>query len=456
MGGRIATLRIRGTAPGSGAERGDLRARLTRALLAGSPRIALAGPRTGRLDARGWERRGGEEELARRLLRAADGAGLPGAGVGVADVAVAADAAARMALETVGDTGAPAVRIVPAGGSRSFLAPLPLRILPLPDEMQETLGALGLRRVGELADLDRGAVEARFGPPGLRAHRWARGEDDRVFPLRPPEAPPGASLELEGSVGAVQPLLFVLRQLLHRLCGDLEAEGRSAARLRLTLGTAEGEDRTEEIVPARPTRREDLLLDLCRAALERTGDGDRLPAPVTRVSLRAVNRAAPETRQGDLFAADPRDPGRAAAALSRLRARLGPDAVARPLPREDHRPEARNRWAPVEETEGPPSGGDVPGRGRAGPLPGTRRLLPEPVPLRVECREGRPSALRDARGRHEVTATEGPERISGDWWEAPYAREYWWAATGEGELLWIFREHRGEREPRWRLHGWWD
>jgi protein ImuB len=64
--------------------------------------------------------------------------------------------------------------------------------------------------------------------------------------------------------------------------------------------------------------------------------------------------------------------------------------------------------------------------------------------------------LRDGRGRHEVVVAEGPERISGDWWRAPYAREYWWAGTGDGELLWLFREHRGGEDPRWRLHGWWD
>lgn len=474
--------------------RADLDRRLTRVLFTGSPRAALAGPGVGRLDARGWNRRGGEEALGRVLLEAADAGGLEGVGVGIADTAVAADVAAERAarggakvgttrsggwsgarMEPGDDTDAPArLRIVPSGGARGFLAPLPLEALPLPDELLDTLRALGLRRAGDLARLERRAVEARLGPEGVRAHRWARGEDDRVFPFRTPDDPPEASMELEGGVRSTEPLLFVLRQLLHRVCDELVGEGRCAARLRLRLELDGGAARAREaeVVPARPTRRETLLFDLCRATLDRIAGEEGLPVPVTALALRVEERRSGDARQGDLFAAPGRDPLRADAALSRLRARLGPRAVVRPVSRPTHRPEDRNAWAPVEGD--PTSAATRSGRSDARPtaaeprdggnpdvagaaLPGVLRLLPEPEAVEVRCEAGRPVAVRDRRGRHRVTAAEGPERVSGDWWEGdPWAREYWWAHTDGSELLWLFREHRGGDGTAWRLHGWWD
>lgn len=359
-------------------------AELTAALLSASPRVRRAAPALWRADARGFERRGGAEALAEALRGAAAAAGFPDAGVGVADVPVAADAAARLA--------APGSRVVPPGESGEFLAPLSVSLLPISEEMRETLRALGLRRVGEVAARPREEWEARFGPEGLQLHRWARGEDHRRFRATVPGETPGASVELDEGVEEMEPLLFFLRRLLARVCEKLAKEGRCVARLRLCLqvegepggskasdGASGGDVEQEAVVrPARPTRRQDVLFDLCRAALERRvrasgGEGDgamgpgassagahsgtsragggpdaaRPPRRVTGLAL-VVERTAPaETRQGDLFVRRWRDPVQAAAVLSRLRARLGEEAAVWPAPRAEHRPERRNRWEAV-------------------------------------------------------------------------------------------------------------
>jgi hypothetical protein len=39
------------------------------------------------------------------------------------------------------------------------------------------------------------------------------------------------------------------------------------------------------------------------------------------------------------------------------------------------------------------------------------------------------------------------------WEEDAYAREYFRAVTGEGALVWLFRDAVADR---WFLHGWWD
>jgi protein ImuB len=391
-------------------------------------------------------------------------------GIGVADVPVASDAAATIARCRSGG-----VLVVPSADTLRFLAALPLSALPLPEPLHETFRALGLRKVGDLAAHAREELEARFGPEGVRAHRLACGEDARAFRAFRAEALPEASLALEPPAEGLEPLLFVLRHLLARICGDLSRIGRAAARIEIAMTPEGGGCSRAMVSPARPTRREGLLHDLCRAALERAvKEGGRLTAPVAELSIRVLAVAAPDTRQGDLFVTEWRDPMAAAAALSRLRARLGENGVVWPAPREDRRPETRNAWRPVEMKIA--AGGAATGpvealvaepaaesatESAAEPAasvapPGVLRLLPEPEPVRVKTEAGRPLEVRGAESAREIAAAEGPERLSGDWWKDPYRREYFRVCTVEGELLWLYREVRRSGELRWWLHGWWD
>ena len=418
------------------------------ALLAASPRVAVAGPGLWRADARGWERRGGDIALAHALRIAASGAGASRVGIGVADVPVVADAAAEIAVGR-----AERVLVVPSGDTQRFLSGLPVSALPLSDTLHETFRALGLRRTGDLTSHSRQELEARFGPEGIRAHRFACGEDDRVFRFLRSEALPEAMLALEPPAESLEPLLFVLRHLLARVCDDLAGIGRAAARIEIEMTLEGGERSVAPVSPARPTRREGLLHDLCRAALERVGEeGGRLPAPVAELVIRVTRSAAPDARQGDLFVTEWRDPMAAAAALSRLRARLGEDGVVWPAPRADRRPETRNAWRPVEMQVVSVGDRDCDPAGISGVL----RLLPDPMPVQVKTVDGRPVELRDAVNTRDIATAEGPERLSGDWWKDPYRREYFRACTVDGELLWLYREFRRTGDPRWWLHGWWD
>ncbi|HSM14886.1 MAG TPA: hypothetical protein VLA66_12540, partial [Thermoanaerobaculia bacterium] len=437
--GRVATVRV--AVEGDGASGDDewqtIGRRLIVALLAGSPRVADAGYGMARVDARGWGRRGGDPALGQVLRRAAAEAGFTGIGVGIADVPVASDAAAYLAAGAA--AGEPAdgnavpgrgVRIVEPGAAREFLAPLPLSVLPLSEDLLETFRSLGLRRVADVADRPPEAFEARFGLEGARAHRLARGIDDRAFrALELPDVPQ-ASLELASPADTLEPLLFVLRHLLARVCADLVAAGRCAARLELELRSERGVE-TATAVPARPTRQERLLYDLCRAALERAaGAAGRLTEPVEQLVLRVVRVSAPDARQEDLFTRRWRDPLAAAAALSRLRVRLGERAIVHPGVRADHRPESRSVWTPVGvEAEGEQSPGatDAPGvvsLDASGAVPGVLHLLSEPLPLRVGTEADRPTEIWGEAGHHALAAAEGPERLSGDWWKDPYHREY--------------------------------
>ncbi|MGW8283680.1 MAG: hypothetical protein ACWGON_10300 [Gemmatimonadota bacterium] len=436
------------------------------ALFAVSPRVAVAGPGLWRVDAGGWERRGGDVALAHALRIAASGTGASRIGIGVADVAVAADAAAEIAVDRT-----ERIMVVPPGDTRLFLSRLSVSALPLSDTLLKTFRALGLRQIDDLTARSREELEARFGPEGIRAHRLACGEDDRVFHSLRQDECPEATLALDPPAESLEPLLFVLRHLLARVCDDLAGIGHAVARIEIEMTMEGGERATARVSPARPTRREGLLHDLCRAALERAGEeGGRLSAPVSELAIRVSRSAAPDARQGDLFVTEWRDPMAAAAALSRLRARLGEGGIVWPAPRADRRPETRNAWLPVEaravsagdrvvrETErewGVESLPEHAARNSEG-IPGILRLLPDPLSVRVKTVDGRPVELRDGVKTRDIATAEGPERLSGDWWKDPYRREYFRVCTMDGELLWLYREVLRTGELRWWLHGWWD
>jgi protein ImuB len=58
-----------------------------------------------------------------------------------------------------------------------------------------------------------------------------------------------------------------------------------------------------------------------------------------------------------------------------------------------------------------------------------------------------------------VVATQGPERVAGEWWrtrKAPSTRDYYVVEDDAGHRFWLYREGLYGREaatPRWFVHG---
>lgn len=411
-----------------------------------SPRVEDAGDGVAYADVEGSvERRfADEEELGRELAAAAERAGLA-ARVGIA----AGKLAARVAAETVSfRDGSPAV-VVAAGGEAEFLAPLPLGRLAPELALAETLERWGVRSVGELARLPAAEVASRLGPAGERLHAVARGRDPR--PLVPRRPPPAfrEGLALEWPVVQLEPLLFVGRATLERLCARLEACGLGCARLELEL-TLEpaGSDARAFDLPA-PTREVKTLLTLARLDLEARPPG----APVAGFAFTA-RPDRPRAAQLTLFGPRALSPDRLATTLARLFALLGPERVGSPRPVDGHRPGAFalvefappppppfRAEPPVPAEPGTPSGGHglMAVRALRPPLPVevvTEAERPLAVrPLAVEATAGRP----ELRGRVRVAA--GPWRLEEGWWTGePADRDYWDVELEGGGLYRLYRD----------------
>ncbi len=354
-------------------------------------------------------------------------------------------------------------RVVPKGGIAAALAPLPVSALELPEEVLLSLRDVGIRTVEQLASLPTSALVGRYGAAVASAHARARGvAAPSPLPLPPPREESAFRIDFPDPVDVLEAVLFVLNGLVRDLVGSVDRAGRAVVRVQVRLRLEEG----EHVLPVRlgqPTRGHERLFRLLRARLERV----QLGSPVLGVTLEVLEAVAFTPVQPGLL-----DRAQAAEPLPELCARLqdvlGAEAVCVPAPVDTWRPEAS--WVAVpwgQEPPKPPPTAVLPDPAAphepaepARPRPAV--LLAEPTALRVAAApSGRPRALLLEREWTPLDPVEGPERISGDWWQdGGWARDYWRVGLPDGRRAWIYRQASSEEATplaqRWFLHGWLD
>jgi nucleotidyltransferase/DNA polymerase involved in DNA repair len=274
------------------------------------------------------------QRFGERVLEVAAALGFHGR-VGIADDRFSAWAATQV-------TPRQPVRAVPAGGSAAFLAPLPLALLPMDADVRRTLGLLGIRTLGDFAALPAPSVGRRWAQGGLDPQILARGEDLRPLAPFTPVAAVLETLDLDGAVHELEPILFGLRPLCERVCVRLRGRGRAAARVAVTLAGRGEHGRAQTLVPvapARPTASATTLVDLLRAHLSER----RLEHDVEQVSVEVLEEGDLEVVELDLFDRAGPGPGAVDVAVARLRAAFGEHAASGAVLVDRHRPEAA--WA---------------------------------------------------------------------------------------------------------------
>jgi protein ImuB len=453
--------------------------RATAAFVRASPQVTpLAGaPGLWWVGAGGRESSGGDALLGRDLVSIAR-IWHPRARVAIADSCVAARAGTWESTSRKSEEPAPAKAagsrtsreyvIVPRGADAAYLAPAPLGLLTIDDDLRDSLHALGLHTIGDLARLTAEDVERRWGNTGLAAWHLARGNDQRRPGLTRIETPRVVTTELEPSVETTEPVLFLVRAALDRLVHDLIADGRSASviTITLTLDDARGalptsgraHTVTREVQLPRPLARTVLLLERCRALL----DEWPLTAPVSGVSVAITATAPLSGAQGELLDPAWRDPAAADAAFARLRSTLGTDAIVRPVARDTHRPERAAVWQRIDALDVPPA--HAPVRPPAHRPTLAFRQLDPPERADVDSPDDTPDAPTPPRALHwrnrwiRVQRALGPERLAGEWWDETYARDYWRVEDADhGPDLVVYRDlHNSSGSAAWYVQGWYD
>jgi nucleotidyltransferase/DNA polymerase involved in DNA repair len=191
-----------------------------------------------------------------------------------------------------------AVRLVERRDEQRFLSPLPITLLPLPWPALQQLHWLGIRSLGQFAELPPAAVWQRFGQAGKVAQRWAQGRDNRPLAPTAHASPEMVLVEMDPpsdqSVRVLEGCLEALRPVLRRLATALAG----CRRLRLELAFLDGSKRHEEIVFVEPVASEARV----QAALAQRLQSLIWPAELERVEMTLLESGELVAGQLPLFA----------------------------------------------------------------------------------------------------------------------------------------------------------
>ena len=327
----------------------------------------------------------------------------------------------------------------------------------LDPDVRDTLLKLGIDTIGALLSLPSGGLRERFGPKAHRLYSMAAGE--LWTPLVPcaPEEPITQTRILDDAESDANRLLFIVKQLLHPMLTALAARHQALATLWLSFLIEKTNWLKEQIRPAVPTLDVIQISDLIRLRLESL----KFPAGVIEIQLDAEGCHA-TTEQLRLFTEGPkRDLDAANRALARLRAEFGDQTVVHAKLKDGHLPEARFAWEPLDRIELSKNGLNPSTELRTGSAQRLNGLNAKVLIRRIAAKPNMLPAT--PRPTHEdgwlllgpeygsIDKLMGPYILSGGWWNREIHREYYYAETRRGDLLWIYYDRM---RRRWFLQGW--
>jgi protein ImuB len=348
------------------------------------------------------------------------------------------------------------------GEQRTLLAPLPLSALRLPADTVAALARVGLKRIGDIIDLPRAPLAARFGTELLRQLDRALGAEHEPLNPRLPVTPYVAEQRFPEPIAREEDVLAVIARLAARLQFALERRGDGARRLELTLFRTDGEVRRIAAGCSHPLRDPAQIRALFVERLTALSDefDPGFGFDMARLSVLVAEPAPPE----QIGIGGGEDDAEVARLVDRLSARLGTRRVRRLIAQDSHSPEIAAAAVPAQTAPADPGWPAFRHfRAETDLAPRPLRLLtrPEPIEAVAEVPDGPPLRFRWRRALHEVIAAEGPERIEGAWWSehGGPARDYFRVEDKSGLRFWLFRSGlyrdlaQGAAAPTWFLHG---
>lgn len=371
----------------------------------------------------------------------------------IARAAIAPTAGAAWALARYGPDQA---ILAPGEDAAARLAALPVAALRLEPEALLVLRRLGLKRVGDVAEIGRDALKRRFRSRAPEANPLLRLDQllgRAAEPLLPVVAVPPALVQrrLLEPIRHREGLDRVVAELAAAIARELESRGEGARRLELGLWRVDGDVAIRTLELAAATRDPAHIARLFAARLDDVDAG----FGIELARMRAAWAEPLALAQADL-AGGVEEPGTSlATCIDRLSVRLGPAAVRRPVPHASHIPERAQRWQPPLAPQ-PPAQEELAFHAR--PLKLLDRA--EPIAVLYATPDGYPKQFRWRGGLHEVVRVAGPERIAPEWWRekgSTRLRDYYRIEDSAGRRYWIYRaglvgDGRGGL-PDWFLHG---
>jgi nucleotidyltransferase/DNA polymerase involved in DNA repair len=234
--------------------------------------------------------------------------------------------------------------IVPPGYERNFLAPLPVSLLPLTEESRTWLERIGLRTIGQVADLSEDGLISQLGPEGLPAWRLARGIDTSQITPHPRPAAIERSLIWDEPADSLDFMLAVAKKLLDLLIPSLGTRQQSCGEIRLTFQCENAPDEEITLPLKIPTGNRDDLLRRVRNHLENA----TLPAGANGLRIILAKLGPDWGRQPELATERMRKRRAMIRAAGRLRERFGYPSLLRIIHADPACRIPERRWALAE------------------------------------------------------------------------------------------------------------
>jgi DNA polymerase-4 len=164
---------------------------------------------------------------------------------------------------------------VPIGGDAGFLAPLPIRELPMVGpKLGEALTAIGVQTIGQIAALDGAWLEERFGRAGQVLVERAQGRDPSpVHAGRRPNRSMSHEVTFGEDIEARDELARVLARHAERLGRSLRHDQRRARTVTLKLRWNDFTTLTRSTTLERPAQSTTVIRDAGLALLDTVLDG---------------------------------------------------------------------------------------------------------------------------------------------------------------------------------------
>ncbi|WP_026875298.1 Y-family DNA polymerase [Jiangella gansuensis] len=385
--------------------------------------------------------------------------------IGVADDLFTAEQAARRAEPQ--DT-----HVVDTGGSAAFLRDLPIGVIDDAD-VAGLLRRLGLRTLGDFAQVPGRDVQARFGRYGAKIHSLARGDDTSLLGSRTPPPDLACQVRFEPALTTVEAVCFSVRQTAERFAAQLADRGLVCTEVRIEAECDHDVTSARCWAHSRWFGAADLVDRVhwqLRGQLQGMPGGPGVSAPVELV------RFVPETVEPTAAHADGLWGGgtdeRVERAVARVQGMLGHQAVAVPAVQGGRAPADRQALVPWGERPLGLRSAELPWPGSL-PPPEPARVFTDPLPVTVVDDAGRtvwvtargavsgpparfrpvtagpggPSsprrpARRGVGGAEEwqpITAWAGPWPVEELWWEEPARWVARFQIVGLDGRAWLMR-----------------
>jgi protein ImuB len=334
--------------------------------------------------------------------------------------------------------------IVHGENTIAALDPLPVEALRLPSEIVLELRRLGLFHIAAVRKIPRSSLTARFGSTLLwRLDQAFQKAEDPLTPWRPP-AVYRASRILAEPISTTGSVEYVLHSLLQELCARLEKDHLGSRCMDLACYRVDGTVDRCEIRTSKPNRTATHLLGLFSGRLEKLWAAFGFESfTLSVLSSEALNAGQLSLTEANHV----QDEESFDALIDRLGMKLGFQEVNRVRVCESLLPEHSVEFRPASEPIA--TGAEWPVY-RIRPI----RLIHPPMRIEVSILipGGSPVQFFVGRRQHRIVRSEGPERLSPEWWRDNKSRwdirDYYRIEDEQGLRFWIFH-HDGH----WFLHG---